>query len=330
MILAQPPNGHPGPNIWIRIGAFNLALAITAGAFVGIGLRALLLAWMDRASDARGAAMRALKGILFLALGGYYLYVAWPMIIWDRPARIFFMLTALAPPIVAAIRYSKGGLRGTPGLTRRIVAWCLTLVLFLAAALTLLRAGFITLKGDRVAMLLALTGEVGVEIPRPVPGKKEQAKAVILHHVVLLLQDGTPAADLWIPADRLSFYGSAALFSHELNAMGFPNLYRIKAFGYYTADGNRKPSNTISHEFPLIGPLRLQSQWAPIQDAMLRAWPRADENGSPWWGVRIIHNQSPDYPLVNPDGTPLKKDFLFDITLDGIPTSRFTSPLEKK
>src|SRR5512143_3801358 len=119
MILAQPTPGHPGPNIWIRIGAFNLALAITAGAFVGIGLRALLLAWMDRSSGARATALRILKGFVFLALGAYYLYVAWPMIIWDRPARILFMLTALAPPIVAVIRYSKGGLRGLSGLPRR-------------------------------------------------------------------------------------------------------------------------------------------------------------------------------------------------------------------
>jgi hypothetical protein len=330
MFVAQPTSGHAPPNLWIRIGAFNLAMAVTAGALAGIGLRSLLLAWIDRASGTKPTTLRVSKGIIFLALGWYYLAVAWPMLIWDHPARIVFMLTALAPPLVAAFRYSKGGLRGAPKLARQIVTWCLTFVFFVATALTLLRAGFITLKADRVPMLLEVTGEIRTSSELIGQGESQEILYQAARHVILLLPDGTPAADVWIPGDRVAFQGQAVIFSHALNAMGFPNLYRLERV---TSERRIEiPVGSRRHlaALPPVGPLRVHSWWAPIQEAMLRFWPRADKDGSPFWGVRIFENQSPFYPLVNPDGTPLKKDFLLDLTLDGIPTSRFTSPLEKR
>jgi hypothetical protein len=330
MFLAQAPSAHKPPNFWIRIGAFNLAMAVTAGAFIGIALRSLLLALIDRASGPKPALLRGLKGILFLAIGSYYIGVAWPMLIWDRPARIVFMITALAPPIVAAIRYSKGGLRAAARPAGRVVSVILTFVLFVAAALTLLRAGFITLKADRVPMLLEVTGESktlgGLTGQGPTPEIRYQS----LHHVILLLPDGAPAVDVWLPGDRLAFQGRAVIFSHRLNAMGFPNLYRLEWVNVQDRSDFPERYRSYAAALPRFGPLEVHPGWAPIQAAMLRFWPRADENGSPFWGVRIFENQSPFYPLENPDGTPLKKDFLLDLTLQGVPTSRFTSPLEKR
>lgn len=330
MFIAQPPSGHAPPNFWIRIGAFNLAMAITAGAFFGIGFRSMLLAVISRASGTRRAALRALKGVIFLALGWYYLVVAWPMLIWDHPARILFMLTAIAPPIVAAVRYSKGDLPTTPKLPLRTVSWCLTLVLFVAAALTLLRTGFITLKADRVTMLLEVTGETRTSGELIGKGANQEILYQALRHVILLLPDGTPAADVWLPGDKLAFQGRAVVFSHGLNAMGFPNLYQFERVTSEHRIRFPEGFRTNISVLPRLGALKVHPWWAPIQSVMLRFWPRADKNGSPFWGVRILENQSPYYPLVSPDGTPLKKDYLLDLTLDGVPTSRFTSPLERR
>ncbi len=325
MFASPPLSDHPGPNFWIRIGAFNLAIALTAGALVGIGLRTLLLAWMDRESGSRRCGLRLINGLLFLALSAYYTYVAWPMVVWDRLARIAFMLTALAPSIVAGVRFAKGGLRDPPRLYARILAGVFGIVLLATAALTLLRAGFITLKGDRVAMLLAVTGETRVAMPKPVPGTESWVKPVTLHHVVLFLQEGPPAADLWIPGACVAFMGRAIIFSHQLNAIGFPNLYELQKVTNCVDKGGA----AYSADLPHVGPLAVNSGWTPFRNLILAAWPRADQKDLPWWGIRILENQSSEYPMVVPDA-PLKQDFLFDITLDGIPTSRFTSPLEKK
>lgn len=323
--------GSGPPNVWVRIGAFNLAMAIVVGAFFGIGARSLLLVFIGPNGGRGTWLLRAMKGAVFLALGGLYTLFAWPMLVWDRPARLFAVITVVFPPLVAGLRRSNGRAPHPLKLRGRLAAVLLKLVLFAAAILTLLRAGFITLKADRVSLLLEITGETKSENGGGgSSGRPAREPGVTAHHVILWLPDGTPATDLWVPGGRVAFRGKAVLFSRRLNAMGFPNLFRFLE----AANGALDPRN--ADDFPLFsvplpgtGPLAVNPLWRPIQAGILRAWPRAPEGAWPLWEIRVIERQSPFYPLVDEQGQPLKARFLLDVTLEGVPTSRGSSPLEK-
>ena len=325
MLGAIVGQAHKPPNFWLKIGAFNLALAIVAGAFLGIGLRSLVLAALEWKSDRKRAMLRAAKGDVFLLLGVFYALFAWPMLVWDLPARFLTAITILLPPLVAVVRRSEGLTSAAPKPGARLLSAFLTTVLLIAAALTLLRAGFITLAGDRVPLLLEVTGETAgtpfQRVPTPRPG------AVVAHHVILWLPSGESVADLWIDCDRVAFAGRAVLFSPSLNRLGFPNLYQ-----FLSVSGERDVPG-ISQQFfarlPHTGPLAIHPLWRPVQAFILRIWPRAPQASWPFWGVRIVENESPYYPLTGPDGRPLKARYLLDLTLEGVPTSRGSSPLER-
>jgi hypothetical protein len=311
MLVAMYGGPHTPPNFWLQIGAFNLAMAIVAGAFFGIGLRALLLAAMEGKGRRAFAQGQVVQGVVFLALGGLYLQVAWPMLAWDRRARFLAAIAVLLPPLVAIVRRAKGWAPAPRKPAGRVLTGLLTFVLFVAAALTLLRAGFITLAGDRVAMVLEVTGET---------------RGGVVHHVILWLPDGAKAADIWMEGNQVAFAGRAVIFSHRLNAMGFPNLYQ---FLNIRARGSASGWSVFSWPMPHEGPLRIHRWWIPLQALILAAWPRAPEGGDSFLGMRIIQNQSPFYPLTGQEGDPLRRRYLLDLTLDGIPTSRGSSPLEK-
>jgi hypothetical protein len=316
---------HKPPNFWLKIGAFNLAMAIVAGAFFGIGLRVLVLAAFDWKRDRRRAVLRLAKGEVFLLLGAFYTVFAWPMLVWDHPARFLAAITVLLPPLVAAVRRAKGLTVAGQNLGARLLSAFLVVVLFIAAVLTLLRAGFITLAADRVPLLLEVTGETA---GRPLGTATPSAlRVAAVHHVILWLPSGAPVADLWIEGDRVSFGGQAVLFSHQLNALGFPNLYQFLTVRAAGAEGGSL--NEFWASLPHTGPLAVNPLWRPIQAAILNLWPRAPEGASTLLGIRIRQNQSPYYPLTGPDGQPLKARFLLDLTLEGVPTSRGSSPLEK-
>jgi hypothetical protein len=320
---------HEPPNFWLRIGAFNLAMAIVVGAFGGIGTRALLVVYMDWTGGRGFSKMRALKGAEFLLLGALYGLFAWPMLKWDHPARILTAITILLPPIVACYRRSKGRAPSPPKLAARLLGAFLILVLLVAAMLTLLRAGFITLASDRVPLIVEITGESKSETIRTL-GPPWGNRTVTTHRVIVYLPDGTPGADLWIPGDRVAFAGRAVLFSRRLNAMGFPNLYQFLNAQGGNPQGATSGMDLFLQPIPHTGPLAVHPWWAPIQAGILRAWPRAPEGTSPLLDVRIVENQSPFYPLLGKEGQPLKAHYLLDLTLDGIPTSRGSSPLENR
>jgi hypothetical protein len=326
MVQAATAGKHIPPNIWLKLGAFNLTMAIALGAFLGIAARALVIVYMDWEAGRGFATLRAVKGAAFLLLGALYALFAWPMLKWDHPARFLTVITISLPPIVAAYRRSKGQAPAAPKLATRLLAVFLTLVLLVAATLTLLRTGFITLAADRVPLIVETTGETRVgETSAPwIPAAQ---RAWTDHRVIMWLPDGTRAADLWVPGDRVAFGGMAVVFSRRLNAMGFPNLYRFLSVH---ARPGESPSREVALPMPHTGALEVNALWRPIQAVILRAWPRASEGAWAFWAARIVENKSPFYPLVGKDGRPLKARFLLDLTLEGVPTSRGSSPLEAR
>lgn len=315
------------PNIWVRIGAFNLSLAIVMGAFYGIAFRSFLLSAVTGERTAAATTLRILKGFVFLILGTLYAIVAWPMVMWDHPARILAAVTVVLPPLIAGIRHSKGWEFALPRSVRTLLSAFFILVLFAAALATLLRAGFITLKADRVPLILDVTGETRTEsVPAPTVSGSEGERQVTVHHMILWLWDGSPGPDVWVEGDRVAFAGRAILFSRTLNVLGVPNLYEFRAIRSEAASGN---GHVFSMPFPHTGPLVVRPWWHSIQTSILDAWLAAINNRA-LCGIRSVENSSPYYPLVGPGGEPVHKKYLLDLTLDGIPTSRGSSPLENR
>jgi hypothetical protein len=319
------------PNIWVRIGAFNLSLAIVMGAFYGIAFRSFLLLAVAKDRTAASTTGRILKGVVFLVLGTLYAVVAWPMIAWDHPARVLAAVTVVLPPLMAGIRHAKGWGLGFPKVVRTLVSSFLILVLFAAALATLLRAGFITLKADRVPLVLDVTGETRAEsIPAVAGSGTAVNRRVTAHHIILWLWDGSRGPDVWVYGDRVAFVGRAILFSRPLNILGVPNLYEFREIRNGAASGGGTGNHpAFSMPFPHPGPLAVRPWWRSIQLSILNAWQAAIDSHS-LCGIRSVENSSPYYPLVGPGGEPVRKRYLLDLTLDGIPTSRGSSPLESR
>jgi hypothetical protein len=320
---------HEPPNFWVRIGAFNLSLAIVCGAFFGISLRSFVLFVLERERSSKERVLRFLKGTVFMVLGGLYAHATWPMLAWDRPARALAVLTLVMPPVVAAIRHARGHEARLPRAIRRAVAWILIFVLLIAAVDTLLRSGMITLKTDRVTMMLQLTGEIRDQnLSSTGASGPVEDRLIKAHRVILWLSDGTQGADVWVRGDRVAFQGRAILFSKGLNKMGVPNLYQFETIQSSVSESEGSPeSGTSSTPFPYVGSLAVRSWWRPIQAWIFDHWPRGEPDNS-LLGIQIVRNRSPDYPLVGAGGAPIERRFLLDLTLEGVPTSRGSSPLE--
>ena len=319
---------HEPPNFWVRIGAFNLSLAIILGAFFGLSLRSYLLFAVDRECRMGEPLWRFAKGTILLGLGVLYANVAWPMLAWDRPARALAVITVVLPVLVAGFRHARGLRPGiSPGLAKAISA-LLTCILLAATILTMLRSGLIALKTDRVTMILQVTGETRDEDVSLLPeSSSTRTKFAKSYRVILWLSDGTKGADVWIPGDAVAFRGRAILFSKRLNKMGFPNLYQFESVeGVVSTSGNSSSSPVFAMPFPHTDSLAIRSWWWPIQNAIYNSWPRGSPEDS-LLAIDVQTNRSDSYPLLNPDGTPVKERYLFDLTLDGRPTSRGSSPL---
>jgi hypothetical protein len=320
---------HPGPNWWLRAGFFNLVIALVLGVFLALAFRFFVLIWAERAQSRGTRVLRGVLGVVFLALGALYALVAWPMFVWDHPARIMASGSAVAVPLVAAARRRKNPRGPYPPLVT-VFGFLFVILLLMVAVATLLRAGLVTLKGHRVVQLVEVTGETRAEIVPGTAGDPSGAKQVTAHRVILLLTDGSTGADVWVYGSRVAFAGRALLVSKAFNRMNVPNLYEFLTIhngGSAFKEGN--PAPYFSVPFPDGGSLALNSWWRPVRDVLLNAWADLGKD-SALLGLRIVENQSPYYPLADADGRPLKGNYLLDLTLDGVPTSRGSSPLERR
>jgi hypothetical protein len=313
---------------WQLLVIFNLVTAWVLGGLLAVSFRSLALIAAEGQRGRSTTVRRAAIGILFLVLGALYAMIVWPMIVWNHPARILTVGTAVLVPVVAAARRRRNP--GGPFPRPRPVLGILfiAVLLFLAAA-TSLRAGLVTLKGHRVVQLVEVTGETRPETISAAgdPGGTVQVTA---HHVILVLTDGSVGADVWVYGSRVAFTGRALLVSKAFNRLDVPNLYEYLTIhnGARDSDGGEAVPY-FSVPFPDGGSLGLRPWWRGARNAMLNAWASLGRHSS-LLGLRMVYNQSPYYPLTEAQGKPLKEDFLFDLMLDGIPTSRGSSPLERR
>ena len=133
---------------------------------------------------------------------------------------------------------------------------------------------------------------------------------------------------MWVNGDEMAVHGKAIRFSHALNAIGIPNLYALQYAhnGYMSPERqNAYPQEAIP--FPRAGELAVHRWWRPVQERLLNLWANLSSSGS-WWAILMADNESPYYPLMNPDGKPVHKNFLLVLEPTAVAISRGSSPLE--
>src|SRR5437762_13949886 len=86
----------------------NMSLVVTLGLFAGLALRSVVLLALDRDRPGLVQALRALAAAAFLFYGALDFKFASNMLVWDRPPRAVFVALAVAFPLLALARISKG------------------------------------------------------------------------------------------------------------------------------------------------------------------------------------------------------------------------------
>jgi hypothetical protein len=305
------------------VGFLASSRDLVAAAILG-SVAALFLA--EAIALRRGSRVRAVFGglaaICFLALGVVYAVVVAPFLRWGLMAAAAAFAAAalfLLPTIIAEARGGRPARRGLTGLLART---CVLLALLLGAAITLMGAGFLALTEDRPVLLVDVTGETDTEVvrwaPPNLPGREEP---LTRHHVVFREPGGDTVAEAWVYGDQVAVKGRVLRLSPLLNVAGVPNLFELLFAhnGYATAERH----STMPHAavpLPPMGPLAVHPLWRGLQSRLLAAWER-DAGDSPAWGIRSATLESTYFPLVEPDGTPVKRTFRLVLTGGGLTAS---------
>jgi len=188
----------------------------------------------------------------------------------------------------------------------------------------LLRAGMVALTGDRVTLIVDVTGETRTE-----PAPFDDRPGTALSHLVIWLPSGARLGDFWLPGDRMRVNGRIYRLSPSLNGMGLPNLYQFLSVASFAAGpGSAEEHAIVDLPFPSDGPLGVDSRWRKIQAAILSGWENGSTDGS-FLALRTVPNASSFYPLVDGQGRAIRKTFLLVLPPSGNATSRGSSPLEK-
>lgn len=315
----------------MQIMAVNMFTAMVLASFFAVTAWSLALLIFDRGREARTVLLRAVTAAAFLAIGCLYMIISAPLMMWDKPSRGVASSLVLGVFLLTAYRHKQGA---TPSPSRRWRRFGVPISLFLLVVLgaaSLMRVGFVTLTGDRVTFLVNVTGETRTEtVPWRQPDGSNRDVAVVAHHVLFTHPYGKTVANLWIDGDSFDVKGQARLLSPTLNWLWIPNLYELNEVCSTTRQIESPDSApSFSMPFPHLGPLAIYPWWGPIESRLFSFW-LAHFSGNSLWGLRTVNNQSPEYPLVDDDGKPAQGTFLLVFEPWGLPTSRGSSPFEKK
>ncbi len=299
--------------------AQNAVTIAVLAAFAALGVRALVRLARSPERGFWTLAGRGLNATLFLGVGLVYAMFTLPVLAWDGPA------LALALALIALVALpSLARARSTPPrslLPRPTAALghaALLLALMLLAALTLMRAGFLSLTTDRPVLLLDVTGETAVERVRWAPaGEDLRTEDLTTHRVVLRTPEGQPVADLWLYGDQIAVKGRVLRLSPLLNAAGLPNLFELQFAhnGWLTPERHNAYPHVARALRPL-GPLVVHPWWRGLQRDLLARFERAAET-SPW-AVRALTTESTYFALCAADGRPVRRTYRLVLTPGGL------------
>jgi len=309
------------------VGVYHELLAFILALLFAFSVRSFILLFVQSNRRASAILFRFLAGAALLILGWLYFLFASPLLIWDRPARAVAIITFVGVPLWTVIRHARGWAKKPAGVLAKLVNIALFVVLIFAATLTIIRTGYIAVTGDRVTLLVDVTGETRNQT---IQGTTAGEESVAAHRIIFWLPTGEKAADMWVSGDEMAVHGKAIRLPRVLNAIGIPNLYALQYAhnGYLSPERqNAYPQEAIP--FPGTGELAVHRWWRPVQERLLNLWANLAAPGS-WWAIQIADDESPYYPLIDPDGNAVHKNFLLILQPTAVAISRGSSPLEDK
>jgi len=298
----------------------NLASAFVLSAFIVLGIRPLAMIFRDPGRRASTVAPRLLGGLVFLGLGLLYAAFTLHALVWDAFA--VGLAAALALALVASLVPRPRRAARRVSLVGFLTQLSLLLALLLMAALTLMRAGFLSLTEDRPVLIVDVTGDVGAkEVSWAAPDQPPRRESLPTHRVVFRTPEGAAVAEAWVYGDQVAVKGRVLRLSPVLNAAGVANLFELQFAhnGYATEERHGAlPHQTV----PLScgGPLAVHPWWRPIQARLLEAWEKGTESGSGLW-VRSATTESTYFPLVDGSGRPMRRSFRVVLTPGGLSAS---------
>jgi hypothetical protein len=295
----------------------DMTAAIALGAFLGLGLRALILLVLDRLAGGLTTLIRILAAIFYL--GAFWLLSIFsrPWLVWTSTS-IFGAVIALGL-VLGSLGFvrSRDAPHGAWGAG--VVHLLLLLLLVPASLVTLVAASFLSLVEDQPVLLVDVTGETGTQnVHWGPPDSPPREEVLVTHRVVFRAPDGSPVAEAWLYGDEVAVKGRVLRLSPWLNASGLPNLFELLFAhnGYKTAERH----NTYPHEaipLPPEGPLTVHTWWRPVQARILESWEHGFPEGS-GWAVRSVTTESTFFPLVDASGLPTKGLYRLVLTPGGL------------
>lgn len=315
----------------IPVGVYNPLLSFILALFFALSVRLFIRVFIEGNRTGSATLFRLLAGGALFVLGWLYFLFVSPLLIWNRPARAVGIITFVGVLLWTVMRRARGQAAKSTGLHKQLVYVVLFAVFIFAATLTIIRAGYIGLTGHRVTLIVSVTGETRNQtVSGAQPENSPGGKSLVAHHVIVWLPTNEMAADMWITGDEMAVHGKVIRFSPFLHDLGIPYFYAL----LYAHNGYLSPERQTAYPpeaipFPATGTLAVHPWWRPVQERLLNFWAKLGASGS-WCAIQIADDESPYYPLVDPGGKPIHKDFLLVLRPTGIATSKASSPLEDK
>jgi hypothetical protein len=306
----------------------NVPAAVILTAFVAFGVRALALAALARPPRIGAVLARSLVALCWLGLAALYALFGAHVLRSTPAALVAAALTALVvlgPLLVRRRRESRRSLGLAPTVALAKLSGALALLL--AAALTLMGAGFLALTVDRPVLLVDVTGETATQTVRwAPPDQPSREEALSVHHVIFRSPDGLPVADAWLYGDEVAVKGRVLRLAPLLSAAGLPNLFELRFAhnGYLTAERHASYPH-VAVPLPPSGPLAVHPWWRPLQAWLLRGLERGGGSGQPW-AIRSLTVESTFFPLVDANGNPVRQLYRVVLTPGGLSASAVEWP----
>jgi hypothetical protein len=300
----------------------GLAVAGILAALLAFGARQVGLPILERERRPLALFGRGLAAVLFLVTAAFYALFAGRLVSWTVPTILTVAGVATVVLAPTLVRRLLGRAAPRLGMTGALGQSTLLLALLLAAAVTLMRAGYLALTEDRVLLLVDVTGETGVEGVRwAPPGAPLREERLTTHHVVFRTAEGRPMAEAWLYGDQVAVKGRVLRVGTLLAAAGVPNLFELTfAHNGYASPERHASQPHLAVSLPPLGPLAVHPWWRPVQARLLARWEAGIPDSSPW-GIRAVTTESTYFPLVDAAGRPAKGVYRLTLTPGGLSSS---------
>jgi hypothetical protein len=314
-----------GPWVTTLLKAQRLVIAVVLGFFFGVAARQLLfLLWVDRGRNLVVVGLRLVAALLFGGMAMLLAEAVGPGLSWDRSVLLGVAAGAASVLIEVLILGLRQLRPGRPPLLGWLVRLVLVLAALLAAAVVLLRTGYLALAEERPLLLVEVTGETATRSVRWAPPDQPLREETLrTSQVILRTPAGQPVAQAWIYGDQVAISGRVLRLSPLLNVAGLSNLFALDFLhnGYATAERH----NHLPHQaVPLmpIGQLAVHPRWRELQERLLARWEQRSPGDSGLM-MRAATTESTYFALVEPGpgGKPLKRTYTLVLTPGGL-TSR--------